>query len=145
MKNKLLLIFSILSSISFAKEVGDISVNLTGIDYSQGGNIIISIYKDDKTWLKIPEAFISETKNNNNSESISCNFANIPYDSVYAISVVHDKNKNDKFDMKWLPYPRPAEGAGVSNNNVRKGAPKYESAQFTHDKEVTVVEIKMIY
>ncbi|HEX5657712.1 MAG TPA: DUF2141 domain-containing protein, partial [Polyangiales bacterium] len=50
---------------------------------------------------------------------------------TYAVQVVHDENKNNKLDMRWLPYPKPIEGVGVSNDPDNKaGAPKWEAAKF---------------
>jgi len=34
----------------------------------------------------------------------------------YAVWVVHDRNDNGSLDMRWLPYPRPAEPVAVSGD-----------------------------
>lgn len=142
---KSILILLIIIIPSFGQDRGDIEVCIKKITASQNGNIIVSIYKNDKTWLKIPESFLSQSENLNNRSQLTFLFKDVPFDTIYAISVVHDKNRNGKFDMKWLPFPHPAEGACVSNNHVRKGAPKYEMAKFEHKSKCTVINLEMVY
>lgn len=139
------LILLIAVTFSFAQDKGDILVNIMGINTLQSGDIIVTIYKNDKEWLKIPESFLTQTEDLNNRTELSILFKDVPYDTVYALSVIHDKNRNGKFDMKWLPFPHPAEGACVSNNNVRKGAPKYKDAKFKHNQSETVINVDMVY
>ncbi len=57
-------------------------------------------------------------------------FDSLPFDSNYAVAVVHDRNGNDRLDMRWFPFPKPKEGAGVSGNHTRMGKPRYEPARF---------------
>ncbi len=143
--DKSILILLTIVIFSFAQNRGDIEVNVNGINASQNGNVIISMYKNDKTWLKIPESFLTQTEKLNDRSKLIISFKNVPCDTNYAISVVHDKNRNGKFDMKWLPFPRPAEGACVSNNHVRKGAPKYDEARFEHNQPITMINVDMVY
>lgn len=63
----------------------------------------------------------------------------------YAISVVHDENKNFKLDKNMLGVPK--EGYGFSNNPSAKfGAPSFSESKFVLLKsEIKKLEIKMIY
>lgn len=145
MINKFIIIILFFTFLLFSEEKGNITISVKGIDIEQGGNIIISLYENKKSWLKIPAAFKSGSLKIEGNNELLYTFYDIPFDSIYAISVIHDKNKNGKFDMKWLPFPRPAEGACVSNNHKRNGAPKFEKAIFNHNKKETEINIDMVY
>lgn len=145
LRSTICMLVLMLTTFLFAEDRGSVKVNITDINYSQGGDIIISIYDSDKTWLKIPEALISYKEELNGRKDVTYTFQDIIFDSVYAVSVIHDKNKNGKFDMKWFPFPRPAEGACVSNNDKRNGPPKYKIAKFTHNTIETVINVNMVY
>lgn len=145
MINKCIIVILLFISLTFSFEKGNIIVIVKGINVAQGGKIIISLYKNKKSWLKISEAAKSESLILKQTDELLCTFRNIPFDSTYAISVIHDKNSNGKFDMRWLPFPRPAEGACVSNNHKRNGAPKYEKAVFSHSQVLTEIKVDMVY
>ncbi|MDB4987056.1 MAG: hypothetical protein JWN04_2234, partial [Myxococcaceae bacterium] len=58
---------------------------------------------------------------------------------TYAVSVIHDENKNNELDMRWLPWPKPKEGVAVSNDpDNRAGPPKWETAKFEVNANTTV-------
>jgi uncharacterized protein (DUF2141 family) len=78
------------------------------------------------------------------SDSITVTFVGLPR-GPYAVQVLHDENENGKLDFRWFPFPKPKEGAGVSNNNHRMGKPSYEKAEFTVDKPSVVVQIQLRY
>ena len=62
----------------------------------------------------------------------------------YAISIIHDENKNDKLDTNWLGLPK--EGAAVSNNAYSLiGPPKYEKAKFTLKDQGIWQTLRIIY
>jgi uncharacterized protein (DUF2141 family) len=72
-------------------------------------------------------------------------FDSLPHDSGYAIAVTHDRNGNDKLDMRWFPFPKPKEGAGVSRNHVRMGKPRYDQARFALLSALEYQHIDMRY
>lgn len=47
--------------------------------------------------------------------------------------------------MRWFPFPKPKEGAGVSRNNLRMGKPHYEQARFALLTPAEQLRIKMRY
>ena len=64
-------------------------------------------------------------------EAMSVEFKDVK-PGTYAISVIHDENKNNELDMRWLPYPKPKEGVAVSNDPAKQpGPPKWEGAKFS--------------
>ena len=56
----------------------------------------------------------------------------------YAVSVMHDANKNGELDKTAIGIPK--EGFGFSNNVLgRFGPPKFKEAKFTMPLEKTLV------
>jgi len=70
-------------------------------------------------------------------------FADLP-EGVYAVSVFHDENSNQKFDKNLMGIPK--EGYGASNNpKKRMGPPGFEEAKFALSGTGQSLEIKLIY
>jgi uncharacterized protein (DUF2141 family) len=75
--------------------------------------------------------------------SMTYTFPNLPF-GEYAVSVMHDENKNEQLDVNFFGIPR--EGNGVSNNVVgRMGPPSFEKAAFRFQKNNQSVGIKLRY
>jgi len=123
---------------------GTIEITTINVKPEQGGNMLFLLSNSKDTWLKTNTAFMKKTVPAD-KDTISVVFDNVPYDSNYAVQVIHDKNENEKFDFRWFPFPRPKEGAGVSNNNFRMGPPEYDKARFKVDKSTTSITIEMRY
>lgn len=70
-------------------------------------------------------------------------FEDIPY-GIYAISILHDENRNGKMETTLLGIPK--EGCGTSNNpKVKLGKPKYKECMVClQDVELTI-EIMTFY
>lgn len=70
-------------------------------------------------------------------------FNDIPY-GIYAISIYHDENGNDKLDSNFLGIPK--EGYGASNDpKPAMRAPRFDEAKFKLDSADLIVEIKVQY
>lgn len=70
-------------------------------------------------------------------------FTNLP-EGIYAISVFHDENMNQKLDKNFMGIPK--EGYGASNNPKKKmGPPSFEETKFQLSGAVQALEIKLIY
>lgn len=123
---------------------GNIEVRVKGIQTEQGGNLLVLLYRDEDSWLEVDKAFktISEPALKDNMIVV---FENLDFSDVYAIQVIHDKNKNNELDMRTLPYPKPKEGSGVSNNTYRMGPPLYEKARVNLNQKNIGVEIELVY
>jgi len=109
--------------------LGRVSVTVTGIRAAQGGTLVIALYDRESAWLVLDSAR-AVVRLPVASDSATTSFDSLPPDSGYAIAVVHDRNGNDKMDMRWFPFPKPKEGAGVSGNHTRIGKPRYREARF---------------
>jgi uncharacterized protein (DUF2141 family) len=63
---------------------------------------------------------------------------------VYAVSVFHDENMNQKLDKNFMGIPK--EGYGASNNpKKRMGPPSFEETKFQFSGTEESMEIKLIY
>jgi uncharacterized protein (DUF2141 family) len=111
------------------ESAGSIVVSAAGIRTDQGGSLIFVLYRDKESWLHEDKAFLKKVVKVK-SDSVTVTFEEVPYDSAYAVEIIHDKNENGKLDMRTFPYPRPKEGGGVSNNTFRLGPPAYDKARF---------------
>jgi uncharacterized protein (DUF2141 family) len=65
-------------------------------------------------------------------------------DGVYAVSVFHDENTNQKLDKNFMGIPK--EGYGASNNPKKKmGPPGFEETKFQLSGQAQSLEIKLMY
>ena len=70
-------------------------------------------------------------------------FTNVP-EGVYAVSVFHDENMNQKLDKNFMGIPK--EGYGASNNPKKKmGPPNFEETKFQLNGTGQSLEIKLMY
>ncbi len=112
-----------------ADSFGTIQVTVAGVRVDQGGVLVLGLYRGKGGWLKLDSAVVKQVVPAN-ADSVSVTFDHVPLGPSYAVQVFHDKNQNGKLDFRWFPFPKPKEGAGVSNNNERKGPPYYDKAAF---------------
>ncbi len=123
---------------------GAIIVTAAGIRTGEGGSLIFALYRDKAGWLDEDKAFLKKVVKVK-SDSATVTFEGVPYDSTYAVQIIHDKNGNGRFDMRKFPYPRPKEGGGVSNNTFRLGPPAWDKARFALAGPSVSVRIGMRY
>ena len=70
-------------------------------------------------------------------------FTNVP-DAVYAVSVFHDENMNQKLDKNFVGVPK--EGYGASNNPKKKmGPPNFAETKFQLSGTQQPLEIELMY
>jgi uncharacterized protein (DUF2141 family) len=140
----LLLMLAAPSRAHSEETAGTIVVTITGIKAEQGGNMVIALYNSDESWLKLDKAVLRKTLPAS-GDSLHVEIENVPYGDTYAIQIIHDKNENGKFDMRRFPWPKPKEGAGVSNNKLRLGPPEYDKARFDLAQPLVSLHIKLSY
>ena len=78
-------------------------------------------------------------------QTLSANivFTNLP-EGIYAVSVFHDENMNQKLDKNFMGIPK--EGYGASNNPKKKmGPPSFQETKFQLSGTLQVLEIKLMY
>jgi len=67
----------------------------------------------------------------------------VPYGS-YAVSVLHDENKDGELNTNLLGIPK--EGIGFSNDpRIIKGTPSFEKTRFEFNAENSEIEIVVKY
>ncbi|WP_040278154.1 DUF2141 domain-containing protein [Psychroserpens damuponensis] len=110
----------------------DITVRINNLE-SNKGNVYVAVYDSQSSFLNTGLQSV-KTKITNNSCEVT--FKNIP-EGVYAISMFHDENENNKMDSNFLGIPK--EDYGCSNNATGfMGPPKWEDAKFeVKDKSIT--------
>ena len=121
---------------------GQITVTAFGFK-NQGGRAVVTVYRRGEHWLDADRAYRNRAAPVT-ADSVTVTFDDLPYD-IYAVNVVHDENGNGKLDMRWFPWPKPKEGAGVSNNHTRRGPPEYEKAKFEVDRKPVSIRIQIRY
>ena len=124
--------------------VGTLEVSITGIRVQQGGALLVALYDQESTWLRLAAAK-RVVRLVVSVDSETAVFTGLPFDSSYAVAVIHDRNGNDKLDIRWFPIPKPKEGSGVSQNHVRMGKPDYRQARFALRSETGAIHIEMRY
>ena len=63
---------------------------------------------------------------------------------IYAISILHDENLNERLDKTW--YGKPVEGFGISNNpSIGFGPPAFQESSFSLVNSKNYLKIQMIY
>jgi uncharacterized protein (DUF2141 family) len=107
------------------------------------GELVVSLFRNGKHWLDGERAYRRQVVQFEGG-SATASFAGLEY-ADYGLYAFHDENANRKFDMRWLPWPKPVEGAGVSNNALRNGPPRYEDARFRFDRDGMQLEIAFKY
>jgi len=119
-----------------------LTILVTGLR-DQAGRLELSLYRTEQDWLQKDKAFrhISIPVK---PGDMRVSLRDLQY-GEYAISMFHDENDNGKFDMRWLPWPKPKEGAGSSNNIQRNGPPRYEDARFLFSQDSMTLEIELHY
>jgi uncharacterized protein (DUF2141 family) len=106
------------------------------------GDIIVGIFDSDKNFLKKP---IDGKMIKASGDSVTVVFENLK-PGKYAVSVLHDLNKNKDLDKNKLGIPK--EGFGFSNNVLGAiGPPSFERAQIdlSSDQKDLDIDIKMRY
>lgn len=104
------------------------------------GTIRVGIFKDENTFLK--DAFIGKVIRAGKGE-VNVVFENVP-DGTYALSVIHDENKNGELDSNLIGIPR--EGFGFSNDAMGTfGPPSFEKSGFVLKKEARKMKVTMRY
>lgn len=127
----ILLLFSQLLNAQIASGQ-DITVKVHNLDNNKG-KVLVAIYDSKDSFLN---KRFKGTMSKINENTCEVTFKNIP-EGVYAISLFHDENDNNKIDSNFLGIPK--EDYGCSNNATGfMGPPKWEDAKFElKDKSIT--------
>jgi uncharacterized protein (DUF2141 family) len=132
-----------LSTVAFAEAStkGTLTVTVWNIQ-NDDGQIGCSLYSKE-------DGFPSDAKKadermfvKQSSGKATCSFDGVK-PGTYAVSVMHDENKDGKLETNMVG--RPKEWWGVSNDvpAERFGPPKYEKASFPFDGSAKTVKVKL--
>tara|TARA_B100000767_G_C19754865_1_gene532491 strand:+ start:1940 stop:2362 length:423 start_codon:yes stop_codon:yes gene_type:complete len=115
------------------KETFTLTVKISGLK-SNKGTIIIGLYNNKLGFLKNEyKGDVVEIK----EKRATIIFKNIDA-GEYAVSFIHDENKNNKMDTNFFGIPK--EDYGCSNNAKSfMGPPKYEDAKFMLSENKTIL------
>jgi uncharacterized protein (DUF2141 family) len=117
-------LFSILYSFSQEINKEDIVVTISNLNSNQG-KVFVALYDSEASFLN---KGIQATYSKIEKHSCTIIFKEVP-EGVYAISMYHDENDNNKMDSNFLGIPK--EDYGCSNNaRGFMGPPKWEDAKF---------------
>lgn len=145
MKNLIYLsIFLSLITINMNTDSYSLTIKTIGLENSKG-TVIVALYNKEGS---IPDQKFKNFYRKENvsitNNKVEVTFNNLPK-GIYAATILHDENKNQKLDKKFL-LPLPAEGVGFSNfkNFGLNNRPDFKKASFNLDKD-TIITIHAIY
>ena len=108
------------------------------------GQALVALFDAKESWPKLDRALRLEKVKLTGSK-LDLTLRDLP-PGTYAVSVVHDENENGKLDMRWLPYPKPKEGVGASNDAAATiGPPAWADARFRLGDKGGAITIHMRY
>ena len=128
--------------VSDQDSLGQIIVTAEGFKNAEGKAYFV-LYRNGEHWLEPGKAYKSQIVKIE-GDVVTVTFEELPFDT-YAVNVIHDKNENGKMDMRWFPWPKPKEGAGVSNNRLGAGPPDYDKAKFELNAASVEIRIQLQY
>ena len=105
--------FTLLLTGVFLQAQNTINVDISGFETDKG-KARIGLFNEKETFLREANWKKFSAINNNNA---TATFTDIP-DGIYAISVYHDENDNEKLDLIMGMIPK--EDTGTSNNPKAK-------------------------
>jgi uncharacterized protein (DUF2141 family) len=130
---------------------------ISSLAQAQVGNLVVNILncKNDKGTLRVAvfkteEGFPSDVSKAVQVKScvIRPNASTLTFNGlvygVYAVSVFHDENNNNKLDSNFIGIPSEGYGASRDAKNAF-GPPKFEDAKFSIDSPTKMLNIKIRY
>ena len=121
-----------------------LTVNTVGFKGAKG-QALVALFDSRDAWPKLDKALRLEKVKPIKDGAVSFTFGDLS-PGEYAVEVIHDENENGKLDMRWLPFPRPAEGAACSNDAVATvGPPSWSDARFKMGAGGGVITLHMRY
>ena len=116
--------FTILLTGFLLQAQNTINVEMSGFE-SNDGKAVVGLFNEEETFLR--DANWKQVSDINN-QTATATFKDVP-DGIYAISVYHDENDNEKLDLIMGMMPK--EDTGTSNNpKIKMGPPKWEDSNF---------------
>lgn len=126
------------SSMSFA---ADVYVNLAGLENK--GQLMVALHRSQTTFDNESATPYRYEIIKVSRSTMQIHFKNVPV-GEYAVSLIHDKNMNNKLDKNFLGIPK--EPFGFSNNpKIMMSAPRFQECTFLlNQTDVKQINIKLI-
>ncbi len=135
---KIIFSIALLYSYLFA---ADINIEVKNLKNTVG-KVSIGLYNKSENFTIVSKVY-KGVHLNIGSHTLSYTFKEIP-NGIYAVSVFHDENSNNKLDKNFLGIPK--EGYGFSNNaKATLLAPSFNDAKFKLSTQTVNLNIKMEY
>lgn len=115
----LLVIGALSSSFINKPSEGRLRVNVKGIS-NRNGTIALLLFRGETGFPSDPTKAVGSVTLSISDLTVSHLFTQLPA-GEYAVTVIHDENKNGKLDTNLFGIP--AEGIGVSNNALNMFGP----------------------
>jgi uncharacterized protein (DUF2141 family) len=126
----------------FAENNASIQVRITGIESSKG-QLALLLFKGGDGFPSDYTKAVRQVMIPVVSPATVYTFADLPF-GTYAITVMHDENKNNELDKNMFGIPE--EGIGVSNNALNMfGPPVFNECAFNLNGASAKVEIQLDY
>ncbi len=121
-------------------QTGNLQLQLQNIQPKKG-SIKVALFNSKETFLDNSAAYLSQSLEVNQRNSIDISFPNLPF-GMYTAAIFHDVNNNGKLDKNLLGVP--TEPYGFSNNARSKwGPPKYDTAKFQLDQDQLSLQVEV--
>ena len=136
-------VWAVLPQVGSAQAAATVTVKVAGFK-GVDGLALVTLYDSEQSWLKVPKA-VQVVRAKITGATMTIEFKDVK-PGTYAVSVIHDENKNNELDMRWLPWPKPKEGVGVSNDpDSKAGPPKWEAAKFAVGADGATIKTTIKY
>ncbi|CCN37286.1 hypothetical protein VIBNISO65_1690038 [Vibrio nigripulchritudo SO65] len=124
-------------------EANSVEIEVTGIETSRGGNVIVFIFGEQGFPKKHEQALQRQVKTEL-KPTMTFEFE-IPQQEI-AIKVLHDEDQNGKVTKNWTGI-YPAEGLGFSKEQkvTLTGAPIYRKSRLEREEFSSGVSIQVVY
>ncbi|MCB9762193.1 MAG: DUF2141 domain-containing protein [Alphaproteobacteria bacterium] len=134
----------LLGVLAGSAEAATLTVELVELQVPKGGDAIIAVFDREDAWLDLPAAR-ARVVQPVSGDTLTARFEGLPA-GRYAVSVIHDEDGDGELDMRWLPFPGPVEGAGVSNDAPASfGPPSFGDAVFSLPAEGRTIRVTVRY
>ena len=134
-----------MAALCFAAQGNDTShaihVDITGLRNDKG-QVLCDLFSSAEAFPAKPERANAHVVAAISQGRASCDFRNLP-PGRYAISVVHDENRNGRLD-RFLGIP--SEGVGTSRDaRGHLGPPRFDDAAFDYAGGTLNLSVTMVY
>ena len=135
---KLLLFCSLFCSSFFLQAQSQLKVMISNCKNSKG-QVVVALFDNETDFLK--KVYDSRIVPASSSGEVVAIFDKVPT-GKYAVSVIHDENKNTKLDTNFVGIPK--ESFGFSQNAKGTfGPPSFNAASIVIDDDDQTIRIKL--